>query len=69
MNNRSILCVMRSVAFALMVTFAAPGAALAAHSGGAHGSGWAYSGHFDSRIGAYGAGYHGWRGGYGYYGG
>ena len=61
---------MRSAVFASMVTFAAPGAALAAHSGGAHGGGgWAYSGHFDSRIGAYGAGYHGWRGGYDYYGG
>src|ERR1700687_5110756 len=70
MNNRSILCGMRSIVFASMVTFAAPGAALAAHSGGAHGGGgWAYSGHFDSRIGAYGAGYHGWRGAYGYYGG
>ena len=70
MNNRTILCGMQSVAFALMVTLAAPGAALAAHGGGAHGGGgWAYSGHFDSRIGAYGGGYHGWRGGYGYYGG
>src|ERR1039457_7164970 len=70
MNNRTILCGMQSVAFALMVTLAAPGAALAAHGGGADGGGgWAYSGHFDSRIGAYGGGYHCWRGGYGYYGG
>jgi len=70
MNNRSILCGMRCVAIALMRTLAAPGAALAAQGGGAHGGrGWAYSGHFDSRVGAYGAGYHGWRSGYGYYGG
>ena len=39
MNNRTILCGMQSVAFALMVTLAAPGAALAAHGGGAHGGG------------------------------
>jgi hypothetical protein len=74
-NHRSLRRCLRSVPIALMMTFVASGTALAAHGGGPHGGGAhgaarAYAGHFGGgRVGAYGRGYHGFRGGYGYYGG
>jgi hypothetical protein len=80
MNNRLIRRGLQSFAFALMVTAALQGTALArapggGHSGGGHGGGgygggpMGYSGHYGGRMGAYGGRYGGLRGGYGYYGG
>jgi hypothetical protein len=69
-SNRNNLRARQFFAIVLMVTLAAPGTALAAQSGGAHGgAGHARAGHFGGRTGAYGGRYYGARGGYGYYGG
>jgi hypothetical protein len=76
MNNRSLFRSSRAATIVLMITLIAAGSALAANGGRARGGGGrAYSGHGSytgqggARFGSYGGGYHGLRGGYGYYGG
>jgi hypothetical protein len=76
-DHRSLHRSIRCLATALMMTVVTCGIALAAHGGGpgahasgVHASGRAQAGHFaGGRVGAYGRGYHGFGGGYGYYGG
>jgi hypothetical protein len=68
MSDRTILRGIQSSVVALMLTLAAPGAAIAGNGAGAHAGGRGYSAHFGGRTGTYGGGFRGGlRGGFGYY--
>jgi len=68
MSNRTFFPGLQSVAVALLLTLAVPGAAMAGNGAGAHGSGGrGYSAHIGGR-GSYGGGIRGgFRGSFGYY--